>query len=46
MPQGSVLSCDFYNAGAVQTLSDEDVVQLLMNELLPKAVPAFRSAKV
>ena len=45
-PQGSVLSCDFYNAGAIQTLSDEDIVSLLMNELLPNAVPAFRSAAV
>jgi len=45
-PQGSVLSCDFYNAGAIQTLSDEDIIDTLMKELLPSAVPAFRSAKV
>jgi len=45
-PQGSVLSCDFYNAGAIQTLSDEDIVGLLMKDLLPSAVPAFASAKV
>jgi len=45
-PQGSVLSCDFYNAGAIQTLSDQDIVDMLMKDLLPSAVPAFRSAKV
>lgn len=45
-PQGSVLSCDFYNAGAIQTLSDDDIIDTLMKELLPSAVPAFRSAKV
>jgi len=45
-PQGSVLSCDFYNAGAIQTLSDQDIIDVLMKELLPSAVPAFRSAKV
>jgi len=46
VPQGSVLACDFYNAGALFALSDEDIVNLLMKELLPAAVPAFRSAKV
>eukprot|EP00232_Nephroselmis_pyriformis_P016865 CAMPEP_0182883742 /NCGR_PEP_ID=MMETSP0034_2-20130328/18565_1 /TAXON_ID=156128 /ORGANISM="Nephroselmis pyriformis, Strain CCMP717" /LENGTH=570 /DNA_ID=CAMNT_0025016891 /DNA_START=57 /DNA_END=1769 /DNA_ORIENTATION=- len=45
-PQGSVLACDFYNSGAVATLSDEDVVALLMDELLPAAIPAFKDAKV
>lgn len=45
-PQGSVLACDFYNSGAIATLSDEDVVDLLMKKLLPAAVPAFSEAKV
>jgi uncharacterized protein with NAD-binding domain and iron-sulfur cluster len=45
-PQGSVLSCDFYNAGAILPLSDDDIVNLLMKDLLPSAVPSFASAKV
>jgi len=45
-PQGSVLACDFYNAGAIIPLSDEDIVDLLMKELLPAAFPAFANAKV
>tara|TARA_B110000977_G_scaffold198242_1_gene282669 strand:- start:8947 stop:10749 length:1803 start_codon:yes stop_codon:yes gene_type:complete len=45
-PKGSVLACDFYNGGAVATLSDEDIIGLLMDELLPTAVPAFKQAKV
>mmetsp|Transcript_35297 Transcript_35297/g.82467 ORF Transcript_35297/g.82467 Transcript_35297/m.82467 type:complete len:595 (+) Transcript_35297:65-1849(+) len=44
--QGSVLACDFYNAGAIATLSDEDIVALLMETLLPKASPDFAKAKV
>jgi len=45
-PQGSVLACDFYNAGAIACLSDEDIINLLMRELLPEAVPAFGKANV
>jgi len=45
-PQGSVLACDFYNAGSLLPLSDEDVISLLMDELLPAAVPEFRAATV
>ena len=45
-PQGSVVACDFYNAGALMTLSDEDIVKTLMEDLLPSAVPAFANAKV
>ncbi len=45
-PQGSVLACDFYNAGALMSLSDETIVDILMNELLPAAVPEFAFAKV
>jgi len=45
-PQGSVLSCDFYNAGAILPLSDQGIVDLLMKELLPAAVPGFKAANV
>ena len=45
-PQGSVLACDFYNAGSLLPLSEEDIISLLMDELLPSAVPEFKSAKV
>jgi hypothetical protein len=45
-PQGSVLACDFYNAGAVMSLSDDKIIDTLMNDLLPEAVPEFRDAKV
>ena len=44
-PRGSVLACDFYNGGAVACLSDEDIVSLLVDELLPAAVPEFKGAK-
>ena len=44
--QGSVVACDFYNAGALLSLSDEDLVRTLMEDLLPSAVPAFGNAKV
>lgn len=43
--QGSVLACDFYNAGSLLSLPDEAIIELLMDELLPSAVPAFRDAK-
>ena len=47
---GSVVACDFYNAGALLGLSDEDLVSTLLGEggegLLGKAVPAFKGAKV
>ena len=39
--RGSVLSCDFYNAGAIAPLSDDAIVSLLMDTLLPRAYPAF-----
>lgn len=45
-PQGSVVACDFYNAGALLPLSDEDIIRLLKEELLPSAVPAFGNASV
>lgn len=43
---GSVVACDFYNAGALLALPDADLVKLLMNDLLPSAVPAFADALV
>ena len=46
VPQGSVVACDFYNAGGLMSLSDQDIVETLMNDLLPSAVPAFADAKV
>lgn len=39
-----MLACDFYNGGAVACLSDEDIVTLLLDELLPAAVPGFKGA--
>jgi uncharacterized protein with NAD-binding domain and iron-sulfur cluster len=44
--QGSVVACDFYNAGALLGLADEDLVDLLIKDLLPDAVPGFGRAKV
>ena len=35
-PQGSVVACDFYNAGALMSLSEQDIIDILMNELLPR----------
>jgi uncharacterized protein with NAD-binding domain and iron-sulfur cluster len=45
-PQGSVLACDFYNAGALLSLSDEKITDILMKELLPEAVPEFAAANL
>ena len=45
-PQGSVVACDFYNAGALMSLSDDDIINILMEDLLPSAVPAFADARV
>lgn len=43
-PKGSVLACDFYNAGALLGLGEEDLERLLLDELLPAAVPEFKEA--
>ena len=40
--RGSVFSCDFYNADALMYLSDEDIVALLLEKLLPVALPSMR----
>jgi len=45
-PQGSVVACDFYNAGDLMSLEDKDIVNTLIEDLLPAAVPAFADAKV
>jgi len=45
-PQGSVVACDFYNAGALLSLPEEEIVRTLMEDLLPSAVPAFSDCKV
>lgn len=45
-PRGSVVACDFYNAGALISLSDEDIIKTLTESLLPSAVPRFKDAKV
>jgi hypothetical protein len=39
--QGSVIASDFYNASAIAELSDQEVVDCLMQDLLPMAQPAF-----
>lgn len=44
--KGSVVACDFYNAGSLLSLSDDDIVKILMEELLPSAVAKFADAKV
>ena len=44
--QGSVIASDFYNASAIATLSDQAIVDCLMQDLLPMAQPAFRGAQV
>jgi len=44
--QGSVIASDFYNASAMAELSDQAIVDCLMQDLLPMAQPAFRGAQV
>ena len=44
-PRGSVIAADFYNGTAIATMSDEDIVKLLTEELLPAAVPGFKGVK-
>jgi len=45
-PRGSVVACDFYNAGAIVSMSDEDIVKTLTDDLLPSAVPQFADARL
>ncbi len=44
--QGSVIASDFYNASAIAELTDQEIVDCLMQDLLPNAQPAFRTARV
>ena len=44
--QGSVIASDFYNASAMAELSDQAIVDCLMQDLLPMAQPAFLGAQV
>ena len=44
-PKGSVIAADFYNGSAVACMSDEDIVKLLTENLLPAAVPGFKGVK-
>lgn len=39
--RGSVFAVDFYNAGALLPLSDDDLLNIITTELLPKAIPTF-----
>jgi len=41
-PRGSVVAADFYNAGALMSMSDDDIVKILTEDLLPSAVPRFK----
>ena len=45
-PQGSVIACDFYNASSIAVMSDQEIIDRLMHDLLPVAHPEFRDAKV
>ena len=44
--QGSVIASDFYNASAMAELSDQAIVDCLMQDLFPMVQPAFRGAQV
>ena len=39
--KGSVIAVDFYNAGALLPLSDEDLLDTISMDLLPKAIRTF-----
>ncbi|AII49760.1 zeta-carotene desaturase [Synechococcus sp. KORDI-52] len=45
-PQGSVVASDFYNATTIAALRDQEIVDTLLHDLLPQAVPGFRQAQV
>ena len=44
--QGSVIASDFYNSTAIAELSNQGIVDCLMQELLPMVQPDFRTAQV
>lgn len=45
-PRGSVVACDFYNAGGLINLPDDEIVRILVEQLLPSAVTGFRNVQV
>jgi uncharacterized protein with NAD-binding domain and iron-sulfur cluster len=45
-PQGSVVASDFYNASAIATMSDQEILNQLTRDLLPIAHPEFAHARV
>ena len=45
-PSGSVIASDFYNAFAITTMSDQEIIDRLMHELLPVAHAEFKNAQV
>ena len=45
-PQGSVVASDFYNASAIAAMSDQEIIDRLMRDLLPIAHPEFTNARV
>ena len=40
--KGSVVAVDFYNAGGLMTIGDDNLVATISSELLPACVPEFR----
>ena len=38
---GSVVACDFYNAGGLMSVNEEDIVKILTDELLPRYAYLF-----
>lgn len=45
--RGSVVACDFYNAGGLMSLADEDIVKILTDELLPRyVIPGYSRCRV
>jgi len=44
--RGSVVACDFYNAGALLSLPDADIVDMLLGDMLPRAESGFAAARV
>ena len=44
-PKGSVIASDFYNGTAIACMSDEDIVKLLTEKLLPKAIHGFEGVR-
>jgi len=43
---GSVIAADFYNAGNLLSLPDEEIIRRVTKVLLPSAVPGFSRAEV